>query len=171
MGEILVPQRQENMSRKVVGLNPDADKKNSSLNMCNNKLVWSACCDVCAINIWEMYNVMFFSRGRCTPNVNKNNKTELLTDFLIVKQTKLKPHSQGWLHFFVHLVWEAGFPIKIIVIYFSSLGRGMPLAEFKLSKNCPRRKKIRKSQPRKILEASLKLWNPSFSIQINYAMV
>ena len=27
MGEILVPQRQENMSRKVVGLNPDAAKK------------------------------------------------------------------------------------------------------------------------------------------------
>ena len=107
MGEILVPQRQENMSRKVVGLNPDADKKNSSLNMCNSKLVWSACCDVYAINIWEMYIVMFFSCGRCTPNVNKNNKIDLLIDFLIVKQSKLKPHSQGWLQMrFLFILFE-----------------------------------------------------------------
>ena len=112
MGEILVPQRQENMSRKVVGLNPDADKKNSSLNMCNSKLVWSACCDVYAINIWEMYIVMFFSCGRCTPNVNKNNKIDLLIDFLIVKQTNWNHRAKADYIFLFILFEKRAFQLR-----------------------------------------------------------
>ena len=86
--------------------------KHSSLNMCYSKLVRSPCCDLCAINIWEMYIVMFFSCGRCTPNVNKNNKIDLLIDFLIVKQTNWNHRAKADYIFLFILFEKRAFQLR-----------------------------------------------------------